>query len=169
MAENEKTADLPANVQDESKEVIWTASEFVAHDKSAGWYIMLLLAAGLISAVIYLLTKDKISVAVVIVAALLLAYYGSHKPRELEYRLTYKGLNIDKKYYNFDDFRSFSVIQEGAFNSILLLPLKRFAPMLSIYYDPADEEKILEVLKSSLPYQERKRDTVDALMHRIRF
>ncbi len=48
----------------------WTASEFVAHQKTPGWYGLLALAALVLSGLIYLLTRDIISASVVIVAAL---------------------------------------------------------------------------------------------------
>jgi hypothetical protein len=40
------------------------------------------------------------------------------------------------------------VVPEGAFNSIVFMPLKRFAVPLSIYYDPKDEDKIIAVLSA---------------------
>ena len=163
MAEEQPTT------QQSPDSITWTASEFVAHDKSAGWYFALAVSAALISALVYLITKDVISVAVVVVAALLLGVYGSHKPRELEYRLDEHGIGIAHKYYSFDQFRSFSVRAEGAFTSIIFMPLKRFAPPISIYYAPDDEDKIMAALSSRLPFEEARRDAVDNLMRRIRF
>lgn len=149
--------------------ISWTASEFIAHEKSAGWYFTVLMVAVLISAGVYLITKDFVSVAVVIVAGLVLAYFGSHKPRELEYKLDRGGLIISQKNYHYDHFRSFALVNEGAFTSIIFMPLKRFAPPISIYYAPEDEERIVALLSSHLPVEEHNRDVVDRLMHRIRF
>jgi hypothetical protein len=58
---------------------------------------------------------------------------------------------------------------EGAFSSIVLVPLKRFSPLTSIYYAPQDEERITAMLAAHLPYEERKHDPIDKLMQRIRF
>lgn len=149
--------------------ISWTASEFIAHEKSAGWYLAVISVAALISAVVYLITRDYVSVAVVIAAGLILAYYGSHKPRELNYKLDRGGLIIGQKIYHYDHFRSFSLIQEGAFTSITFMPLKRFAPPISIYYAPEDEARITALLSTHLPVEQHKRDAVDKLMHRIRF
>jgi len=151
------------------EEITWTASEFVAHDKSFGWYVTLALVAVVVAVGVYLLTRDYVSAGVVIFAAIIFGVYGSHKPRQLPYRLNHQGITIDKKHYNFAEYRSFSVIQEEAFASITLMPLKRFAPPLSVYFAPEDEENIINLLSVVLPYEERKRDAVDALMHRIRF
>lgn len=151
------------------EEISWTASEFVAHDKSFGWYVTLAFVASLVAVGVYFLTKDYVSSGVVIFAAIIFGIYGSHKPRQLPYRLNHQGITIDKKHYSFNEYRSFSVIQEEVFSSITLMPLKRFAPPLSLYFAPEDEEKILNLLSTCLPFEERKRDAVDALMHRIRF
>jgi len=158
---------VPAD--DEPESISWTASEFVAHDKSAGWYLMLMIGALIISAGIYFITKDFISVAVVVVAAILLAIFGSHKPRQLDYRLDKKGVTISQKYFPYDHFRTFSLVPEGAFTSIVFMPLKRFAAPISIYYAPKDEEKIVDLLSKRLPFEERRRDAIESLMHRIRF
>lgn len=158
-----------SSYEEAPEEIVWTASEFVAHDKSFGWYMTLAAVAVLLSVGVYFLTRDYVSSGVVIFAAIVFGVYGSHKPRQLEYRLNHQGIKIDKKVYNFNDYRCFSVIQEEAFSSITLMPLRRFAPPLSLYFAPEDEEKILNLLSTVLPFEERKRDAVDALMHRIRF
>ncbi len=149
--------------------ITWTASEFVAHEKTAVWYLLLAIASAAIAALIYLITKDAVSVAVVVVAGLLLGAYGARQPRQLGYRLDQHGISIGQKSYNYDEFRSFSVHPEGAFSSIIFMPLKRFAAPLTIYYAPADEEQILTLLNDQLPFEPQRRDAVDSLMRRIRF
>lgn len=172
VAESEQAteaAEPSSESDDDSSGITWTASEFVAHDKSAGWYLSLAIVAAAVALLVYVLTRDYISAGVVIFAAVLFGVYGSHKPRQLEYRLSQKGIDIDKKHYSFSDFKTFSVIPEGAFSSIVLMPLKRFAPPLSIYFAPEDEQRIIDLLTSILPFEERRRDAIDSLMHRIRF
>lgn len=149
--------------------ISWTASEFIAHEKTASWYGMLAIGAVIIGGLVYLVTKDYISVAVVVVAAILLGVYGSHRPRELEYKIDSQGLTIGDKRYTFNQFRSFSVFPEGNFSSIVFMPLKRFSAPISIFYAPNDEEKILAVLNKMLPFEQTRRDAVDSLMRRIRF
>jgi hypothetical protein len=150
-------------------EITWTAAEFVAHDKSAGWYGGLILAAILLGALIYLLTRDAISTGVVLIAAFFLGVMAARNPRQLEYKLSAAGLSVGPKHYALEQFRSFSVADEGAVPSIVFMPLKRFAPLTTIYYAPEDEDKIVAILADRLPFEEHKQDPVDRLMHRIRF
>jgi hypothetical protein len=147
----------------------WTASEFIHHQKTAGWYVMLGLAGIILAAVVFLLTRDMISTGVIIFAALIFGFYAGHKPRTLNYKLDDSGLTIGEKFYSYASFKSFAVAEEGAFSSIVLMPLKRFMPSLSLYYEPKDETKITDILALRLPVETHKRDAVDSLMHRIRF
>ena len=150
-------------------ELSWTASEFMAHDKSAGWYVLLLLGAGLFAAAVYLLTKDVVSTGVVIVAAIILAIYGSHQPQEQQYTLDAQGIGIGSKRYDYDMYKSFAVASEGAFSSLVFMPLKRFAVPLTIYYAPEDEERIITLLGDRLPMEKHRLDAIDHLMRRLRF
>lgn len=150
-------------------DISWMASEFIHHDKSASWYFGLIVIAGAGAAGIYFLTKDIVSSVVVVFAAFFLAYFGSHKPRQLEYRIDSKGVTVGGKFYAFNDFRSFSLVPEGAFNSIVFMPLKRFAVPLSIYYDPRAETQIIDVLKNRLPFEPGQLDMSEKLMRKIRF
>lgn len=149
--------------------ITWTASEFIAHHKSPGWYLVLAAGALVLAAIIWLLTRDYISAAVVIVAAIFFGAYGARQPRQLQYRLSDTGLGIGEKHFTYQQFRSFSIVPEGAFSSIVFMPLKRFAPLTTIYYDPADEPKIIALLSERLPHEERRQDLIDRLMWRIRF
>lgn len=156
-------------MQSDDSSISWTASEFVAHHKSPGWYGAVLGCAVVAAAVVYLLTRDKISTAVVLVGAIVFAAYASRPPRQIQYRLDMAGLTVSEKYYDLNNFRSFFVVREGAFSNITFLPLKRFAPLLTVYYDPADEEKILGLLGASLPMERRGPDAIDSFMKKIRF
>jgi hypothetical protein len=147
----------------------WTASEFIAHHKTTNWYVSLAGAAILGAFVVWLLTKDKISAAVVLFGALFFGIYAGRQPRQLPYNIYAHGLSIGNKYHAYDEFRSFSVVPEGAFSSIVFTPLKRFGQLLTIYYAPEDEDKIIDILEDRLPYEEHKHDMVDNLMRRIRF
>jgi hypothetical protein len=163
------STEVPDSAVDDSQSITWTASEFVAHQKTASWYLILIISAIAITILVFLITKDKISATVVIVAAILMGVYGSHQPRQLEYKISPRGLSIGGKYHTYEEFRSFSVLQEGAFSSINFMPLKRFAIPLTIYYAPEQEEEIISLLSGSLPFEEHRSDAVDTLMRRIRF
>lgn len=155
-----KTSDLNA--------ISWTASEFIAHSKTASWYVILGTITAVLAVLAYFLA-DIVTSVVVIIVALLFGYMASRKPRELPYTVDEHGIQVDKKIYPYSSFKSFSIIQEEGIESIWLMPLQRFAPGLSIYFAPQEGQKIVNYLGNYLPFEERKLDAVDKLMHRIRF
>src|ERR1019366_1450817 len=63
--------------------VTWTASEYIAHEKSVLWYLVLALTTAALSTGIYFINHDKISVGVVILVALIFGIYAARKPRVL--------------------------------------------------------------------------------------
>lgn len=154
---------------DKDGAVVWTASEFIAHEKSSAWYGSLALGAAAAAAIVYIINRDFISVGVVLLAAIIFGVYGSRKPRQLEYRVDLGGVTISDKFYPYDSFHSFSVIPEGAFSSIVMMPLNRFSVPLTIYFANEDQEAIAGIMALQLPYEQRRRDAVDNLMRKIRF
>lgn len=167
------TADSPFAEQtapvDVTEPIEWTASEFIAHDKSGVWYGGLATAAVVLAGIVLLLTHDFISAGVIIFGALLFGVYANRKPRQLPYRLTHHGLDVGQRHYDLHQFRSFSIVPEGVFSSIVLMPLRRFAPLTTIYYAPEDEARIVAVLSQQLPHAEHHPDPVERLMRLIRF
>lgn len=159
----------PATQQQNDDVVQWTASEFIAHQKAGSWYALLILGAIVAAVLVWFVTKDVVSAIVIVFAAVLFATYAGHQPRQLSYQVDPSGLTIDQKYYDYNQFRSFSVVPEGAFSSIVFTPLKRFGTLTTIYYDPQDEQAIIGVISSRLPHEERRPDAIDNLMHRVRF
>ena len=152
-----------------STTVKWTASEFIEHNKGADWYTMLIIGGVLLAAVIYLLTKDIVSVVMTVIVAIVFGVFAAHKPRVLEYQIDGTGINIGPKSYAYSNFKSFALVSEDTINSIWLMPLKRFMPIITVYFAPEDEKKILEVISNYLPVQNHQPDPIDRLMHKLRF
>ena len=147
----------------------WTAAEFLAHDKSTNWYLALIGGAVVLAALVYLLTKDKIATVVVLVAAVALGGVANRKPREVPYALFRDAIQIDQKIFDYAQFRSFSVGDEGHLATIALLPHKRFGQVKSLYFDPNDEAMIVDFIATHLPLERRSLDPIDTLMKKIRF
>lgn len=150
-------------------ELTWTASEFIEHQKPQGWYLSLTAAALVVAAVMYVLLKDIVTTVVIVIVAVMFGIVGARKPRAITYALSRAGMRIGNKAYPYAAFKSFSVIEEGAIDSIQLLPLKRFMPPISIYFPPEEGEKIVSLLSDYLPHEDRDHDPIDRLMKRMHF
>ena len=168
METNMQSAQPPAVETPNSNEISWTASEFIEHKKTSGWYFVLFLATiGLAAAAFFV--ADLVASIMIIVAAVLFGIIASRKPRELTYIINSSGITVGNKKFPYASFKSFSLIQEGGIQSIWLLPAKRFDPGLSIYFAPTEGQNIVNLLGTFIPYEDRKLDPVDKLMHRLRF
>jgi hypothetical protein len=147
----------------------WTASEYVSVDKSLLWYFMLALGSFVVGALLYVVTKDVIGVFVVGIFAIAMGIFAGRPAKILNYTLDSSGLMVDQKQYSYAAFKSFAVIEEGAIDCVWLISLKRFSPPVAMYFDPKDEQIIIDLLSEHLPMEERKPDGIDNFMTRIGF
>lgn len=154
---------------DQDSGIEWTASEFIARAKPAWWYLSLAGVTAAICAAVYFSGHDVVAVAAVIIIGIIFGIIAARKPRTLTYRLDNRGLQIMQKLYPYNHFKAFSLAREGAFTSLNLLPLRRFMPVLTVYYDPADETAITGVIGDYLPLETHQLDPIDKLLHKIRF
>lgn len=167
---SEIALDADKQIKDDSfEDISWSASEFISHDKNFVWYGVLSLVTVITAAIVYLLTHDKISTVVIILAGAIFGVYGARKPRTLNYKLDNVGLTIQTKLFNYDSLKSFMVVENSPIPNIILLPLKRFMPSMSIYLDPSIEEKVIKILSDRLPQDFHEQDFVERFMIRIRF
>lgn len=171
VADNQdKSQDIEMPEVNQQTFVSWTASEFIAYQKDTGWYIKALLVLVVIAGLSYLITGGDIASVVIIVIVIgVFISFASRQPRTLTYQVTNKGLQVGEKLYAYNTLKSFAVIDEGNINSIDLIPLKRFMPSVSIYFDPKDETAIVQALGEFLPKEDRQQAPIDKLMHKIRF
>ena len=150
--------------------ISWTASEYISHQKDAGWYLILAGATAVVCALTYWISHgDLISIISIAVVGGLFGFLAGKSPRSLQYAVDSQGITVGQKSYPYSQFKSFAVIHEGPLTSINLWPLQRFMPELSIYCPPDQEEKILDFLSEHLPNDQRAEHAIDRLMKRIRF
>lgn len=162
--------DSPAPDQTVGDDAVeWSASEYVDREKSRGWYAWLAVGAVVISAGIYLLTRDIAAIVVVVVLTVALGVSGGHKPRVINYRLDGKGLKAGSKFYPYKAYKSFTMPEEGPFAVVVMLPLKRFDFPASAYLAPDTADKAVTLLSEHLPMERGELDTVDRLMRRLHF
>lgn len=149
-------------------EVTWSASEFIDHYKGIGWYAALVAVVVVLDILAYFFIRDVVSIIAITAMGIIFGVVATRKPRVLEYTLNPSGLILGVAFHPYNEFRSFALMQDGNFPSIMFLPVKRFMPPMSVYYDPQDQDRILEVLGQHLPMEVRERDAADNLSRRIR-
>jgi hypothetical protein len=149
--------------------VEWTASEYIAAPKSGGWFGLLAISSVILAVVVFILTRDILSTAVIGILGIIVGIFAARQPHTLTYSVDNQGLHIGEKFYPYETFKSFSVAKEQAISYISLSPLRRFMPPLTVHYSPDDEGRITQTLAEYLPYEDHKPDVVDSITRRIRF
>jgi hypothetical protein len=149
--------------------VNWTAHEYIDAERSSLWYVgFIIVVLAFIALDIFVLKSYTFSAAVVVMAVTLLIY-SRRPPREMQYTLSAdQGLFIGEHLYHFDEFKAFGIIKDGEHHSIMLIPNKRFAMGVSVYFPEAEGEKIVDILGKRLPIKQLKLDFVDSLVRRLR-
>jgi hypothetical protein len=159
-AGNTSAVDTPIN---------WTASEYVHPEKGGQWYVLFaVVVLGLVAIDVLILRSWTFS-ALVIVMAIAVVVYARRPPRDIQYTLSAKqGLYIGEKLYNLADFKAFGLIRDGEHHSVMLIPIKRFAPGVSVYFPEEVGEKIVDILGTSLPMENLKLDAIDVIVRQLR-
>jgi len=161
--------DRQAETVNSQKEVRWTASEFVSHEKNSSWYFILGIVTIVLCLVVFFLTHQYISVGVIVVMATAFGIYANIKPKTLEYLIDSSGVSVDNKHYNYENFKIVEIIKGGVVPSVNLVPVKRFSVPVTLYFSPQQEDLILEILGEFLPSEVKRLEAIDRVVARLRF
>ena len=146
----------------------WEASEYVFHEKSTVWYLVLWVIAAVLVGGLALL-HQWLSIVVVVVTALAVMVYSRKEPRTLTYALDDQGISIDGKLSSYHLFKSYSAHQEVSWREIDLEPARRFAPRLTVLCEAENFDMIEEILDGHLPRVDRDPDWIEQVTRYIKF
>lgn len=149
--------------------VSWTASEYVAHQKNFGWFILVLLVVTAVAGIVYLITDELVSPIVILIIGIAFTAFAGRPPQTLEYSIDGTGIHISTRSYPYSRFRSFAILEDEPTPTIMLIPLRRFDLPINLHFDAPDAEKIVNLLGNYLPGEEGTAPPVDRLMSKIRF
>jgi hypothetical protein len=170
-----KTESEPENEYQETEEdvnfepISWVGDEYLMHHKDHSWYLWLVVAFLGLSGFIYLITRDLLTVVMIVVVGFAIGVMAARQPRQLEFTLDKRFIEIDQKRYPYSAFKSFQVAEEHGVRYLEFVPIKRLMPPLSIYYPQDKEEEIAKLISAKLPYYEHDDDFIEALFKKIRF
>jgi hypothetical protein len=154
---------------DKKNKIKWSSSSDINIGRHKGWYLGLVFVFAIVSIVFYLISKDLVAAVVILLSGILIYYYGIKRPREINYSIDENSIDINNRKYNLSSYKYFYVNEREHGGSASLVPLKRFSPSLDLFYDIADEDKILEILSNSLPLKQKETDLFDSMMRFIGF
>lgn len=147
--------------------VQWQAPEYLQHDKTPLWYVGFAAVVVVLMAAAMLLMRSWTFAILIPVMAVALMVYSHRPPRQLNYVLSEKGIHINDQLHPMGEFKAFGVIQEAEVNSLVLVPVKRFRPSLTIYFSTDVGERIVDLLGGYLPMKDIHPDAFDKIIRKL--
>lgn len=159
--------DNSSEVDDDSL-IHWSAEEYVSNEKNSLWFVIFgIVVVGLVALDIFLIKSYTFSVLVVVMAIAVIVL-SRRPPRTINYSMSGQGVYIGERLYHFSEYKSFGVLNDAGQHSIMLMPIKRFSPGVTIYFPFEAGEKIVDILGARLPMQELKLDVIDVIVRKLR-
>ena len=172
--EENKISGSPDNSDNKEKEIAkvfvsWQAREFTKYEKDKNWFaIWLIISITIVT--IAIIFKNFLFAIFAIFAALAVFIQALQEPRIITFKITARGLLIDRKLYNFLDLESFWIIYEPPEVKELYIKSKKlFIPQISISINKENPVKIRQALLNFLPEKEQRQSLVDIIARLLRF
>lgn len=147
----------------------WKAPEFPKKEKSKSWFVV----PGLITVIVglfALLTENILFLIAIILAFVIFYSYANKDPRIIEFKINERGVEIDKKLYDYDELRSFWVFYDPPEQKeISFRSRKTLLPYIRIPLDNESPNDIRKYLLKFLPEKRHKESLIDIWMRRTGF
>ena len=154
----------------ESRSIDWEMEEFLDHKRNWVWYVVVLGASLVIGFLVYYITKDLIAPVAIVVAMTALVIFSLKKPQKRKYSLTSLGIKIGNRLYDYNGFKTYSLIEEDGVRALYLMTNQRFVPPITIYLPTQLTKDIIRKINQYIVYAptENLRFT-DRLIQYLRF
>jgi hypothetical protein len=151
----------------ETQPVQWQAPEYIQERRSPWWYIGFWIVTILLVAIAAFVIRSWSFAILVPAMAAALMIYSHRPPHMLSYVLSAKGLYINEKLHPMNEFRSFGIMKDESIPSLMLIPVKRFRPGLTVHFPDEMVEAIVDLLGQRIPMQELKLDALDHVIRKL--
>ena len=149
------------------KDISWEAEEYIVPGRSTWWYIGLFIVGIGLSA-IAIWQSWWTFLILVILSVITILTSNLRPPRKIKYTLNKDGLTEAGKLHKYGDFKAFGILKEGSHFSAILIPKKRFALSVKVYFPGGSGEAIVDALGNHLPMEEVKLDFLDKIVNFLR-
>lgn len=128
----------------------WKVPEYEKHERSKGWYIIII-AIALLLLLYSLLTGNFLFAVIIIIAAIIIIIHDGSDPILVKISLTDEGVVVGRKFYDYDEFKDFSVIYKPRqeVKNLYFEFKNAIKPRLSI---PLDKQNPLSIRENLLKY-----------------
>lgn len=153
-------------------EIKWSAPEYHYYPKDVGWYWFVIIAAMAV-VVLALWQRNFLFAVFSVIASILILSWGRRPPRQIDFTLSEKGLDIEgKKFYPFENLAGFAIIQnpDNAELSELILQTKnRVGTWVRVIIANQRAEDIKKLLLKFIPEIEYTESMTEHIGRILRF
>lgn len=89
--------------------ITWEVPEYEKHERTRQWYIIAAVIGALLLVYAFL-TKNFLFFGIVLLAALIIIITDGKEPDKVSIGLTDDGIEVGKKFYDYDEIKNFSIV-----------------------------------------------------------
>lgn len=163
-----KTKEAIAANSDTPEEFAWSALEYHKRLRGRSWYLFL--GAGALALIIFSIFSKSYFFAVFVgLAFAVMLMYDRKGPQQLTFLITPEGLQIDKKFHEFTDFKSFWVFEEDHIRELSLETKNALLPFLRLPLGEGDSAGLREILRRYIPEEKHFDGPADMIARGLGF
>lgn len=152
----------------DEKEITWQAPEYLYREKDVSWYWLSIILTALL-ALISLWQRNFLFLIFLIIAEMMIIFWGKEYPKNIEFKINNKGIYIGSiKYYPYEDLEGYHIMEENDYASELILRTRnRFNPFVKILVANDDIPEIKKFLQNHLnevEYDESLNDRISKII-----
>ena len=148
--------------------LIWQEREVNDTTRPRGWYVIFGVVVVVLFAISIFLFKSYTFALLIPIMAVALIVSLQRPAALVNYSASHAEVVVGQRTYSYDTFRSFSVTAKPTQNWITLIPRKRFAMPIVMYFPEDVGEQLVDLIASHLPMSERKPDLLERLIIYLR-
>lgn len=147
--------------------ITWQAEEYIIREHNMAWYFGLFIVGAILCAFSIFLSWWTFLI-LVILSIITILISNLRPPRKITYTLDSNGLTEGTKLHSYNAFRAFGILKEDSHFSAVLIPKKRFAISVKVFFPEGSGEAIVDALGARLPMEQVKPDFLDKIVNFLR-
>lgn len=157
-----------ANQPTDDATIQWQAPEYISGEQRTPlWFVGFWGAVVVLMATAALLIRSWTFVILIPVMAAALMIYTHRPARQMTYVVSGKGVYINEQIHALSEFKSFGILQEDSLPTLVLTPIKRFRPTITLHFPSEIGEQLVDFLAARMPMENAKLDVFDKVVRRL--
>ena len=147
----------------------WEALEHSYTEKTNDWYASVIIIAGALIAVEFLI-NNFLLITLTIIATIAFILMAARRPNMINVQIRKNGIRVGETLYPYQSLEGFAIIEYTPEKRLLLQSTRTFLPLIVVHIaDNIDAEKLHDELSAYLPEKELHESAPQLLMEWVGF